>query len=105
MGEACVLSFSHGQNRSLGVIFIAVLASLEIRKNAPKGAPIFRAIWQGFRTGNKAKKIARQDIVALLEQPLDVAREKLGITPPTHYAKTHEMFRAQGLDPYGVIAA
>jgi len=43
MGEACVLSFSHGQNRSLGVIFIAVLASLEIRKNAPKGAPIFRA--------------------------------------------------------------
>jgi len=105
MGEACVLSFSHGQNRSLGVIFIAVLASLEIRKNAPKGAPIFRALWQGFRTGNKARKIARQDIVALLEQPLDVAREKLGIRPPTHYAKTHEMFRAQGLDPYGVIAA
>ena len=104
MGEACVLSFSYGQNRGLGVIFIAILARFEIRKRAPKGAPIFRAIWQGLSVGNKARKVARQDIIALMEEPLDVVRQRLGIKPPSYYPQIHAMFRAQGVDPYGVNA-
>lgn len=104
LGEASVLAFSHGQNRGLGVIFIAWVAAMEIKKTAPKGAPVLRSIREGFKIGKAAKKVAREDILALMEEPLDVARERLGITLPKAYHQCHETFRNAGIDPFETLA-
>ena len=44
-----------------------------------------RSIWQGFRSGRRARWLAGEDYLALFEQPLDMVRQRLGIAPPTAY--------------------
>jgi len=105
LGEACVLGFSHGQNRGLGIIFIAYMAGREVRKSVPNGAPVLKAVRQGFHIGNAARKIARQDIISLMEEPLDAARARLGIADPTYYETVHARCEAVGIDPYQAISA
>lgn len=105
LGEACVLGFSYGQDRGKGGLFIGYMAALEIRKTLPKGAPTLKAVRQGQSNGKAAQKLINQDIVALLSEPLDAARARLGIAPPTVYQDIHAMCHANGIDPYGLIAA
>lgn len=105
LGEASVLAFSYSQNRSPGAIFIAYMAGREIAKGAPKGAPVLKSVRQGQRNGKLAMKLAEQDIMELLKEPLDTARKRLGIKPATHYERVHAMFKDVGLDAREVLGA
>ena len=105
LGEASVLGYSHSQNGGPGVLFIAYGAAWEIRKMAPKGAPVFKSINEARRIGKAARNIVYEDMVALLPLPLAEVQETLGITLPKQYHTVHAQMRDQGIDPYGVINA
>jgi ubiquinone biosynthesis protein COQ4 len=83
LGEACLVAFSYAQTRSLGWAFIAVGAAL--RSRGGRGRPYIRAIWQGYRRGKAAIWLAGEDYEHLMNEPLDAARRRLDITPPTLY--------------------
>lgn len=105
LGEASVLGFTHSQHRGLGVLFIAYGAAWEVRKTAPKGAPVLKSIHESRRIGKKAKDIVYEDLMELLPMPLEEVRRKLNITLPTAYHETHRIMREDGIDPYGVIGS
>jgi ubiquinone biosynthesis protein COQ4 len=106
LGEQCVLAFSYSQNYSLGFYFIAYAGGLEVKKNAPAGAPIFGAIREAQRNGAKAKVIGYQDIAALLPLPLEEVRKMLKIAPPTKYEAAHAVYDRAGVNPHdGLVLA
>jgi len=105
LGEVCVLGFSHGQAAGPGVIFVAYMGGREIKKLAPRGAPVMAAMREGKRHGKLAQRVVLEDIPALLAEPLDAARERLGILPATTYAEVHRVFRQAGQEPMEVLAA
>jgi ubiquinone biosynthesis protein COQ4 len=83
LGEACLVAFSYAQTRSLGWAVIAVGAALRSRRG-PK-YPYVRAIWQGYQRGRKAGWLAGEDYEQLMFEPLEAARRRLRLTPPTTY--------------------
>jgi ubiquinone biosynthesis protein COQ4 len=82
VGEAGLLAFSFAQTRNRGVGFIVAVAYLRAKGDA--GAA--RAVMvEGFRRGRRAAWLPAEDWEALLEMPLEAAREKLGLgTPPAY---------------------
>lgn len=105
LGEACVLGFSDGQNRDRGVRFIAYMAGREVGKQSPKGAPAIRAVREAQRNGKKAERLIYEDIITLMAEPLEQARKRLNIAPPTLYREVHKMMKDNGIDPFGVIGS
>ncbi|MEM7767826.1 MAG: Coq4 family protein [Pseudomonadota bacterium] len=86
LGEACLLAFTHGQSGGgRGVIFIAYMGCRQIRKELPRNIDVMACYREGRRNGAAAEKIIAQDILALLEEPLEAARARLGIAPPVAY--------------------
>lgn len=82
LGEACLVAFSYAQTKGLGWALIAVGATLRSRGGEyPSG----KAIWQGYKRGKAAAWLLGEDYDRLLNEPLEVARKRLGITPPTIY--------------------
>ncbi|BCA60157.1 Coq4 family protein [Sphingomonas sp. HMP6] len=86
LGEACLVAFSYAQVGGLGWAFIggaAALKSLGVTRNT-----LFaKAVWEGYRNGRRAKWISGEDYEALLAEPIDVARARLGIVTPVAYLK------------------
>ena len=86
MGEAALVAFSYAQVGGLGWLLIggaAALKSLRVTGNT-----LFAmAVWEGYRHGRKAKWISGEDYVALLAEPLDAARARLGIATPVAYLR------------------
>lgn len=105
LGEASVLGFTYALHGGLGVAFIAYGAALEVRKSAPKGAPVLGSVREGQKIGKAAKDIILEDILELLPMQLDDVREALNITLPTAYHEAHRIMREGGLDPYDMIGA
>lgn len=105
LGEQCVLAFSYSQNPNLGTLFIAYAGGREVKKGIPSSIPVFTAIREAQRSGKAARKIAHQDIMALLALPLDEARQQLNIAPPETYNTCHEMLMANGVDPYDLLGS
>jgi len=105
LGEACVLSFTHSQHGGLGIYFISHMVPFEIRKEAPKGAPIWKAVREAKKNGSLAENIIKQDIMALLAENLEEARQRLNIKPPTQYNQVHRLMKDNGIDPYAVVTA
>jgi ubiquinone biosynthesis protein COQ4 len=83
LGEACLVAFSYAQTKSLGWALIAVGAAIRSRRGPKR--PYVRAIWQGYRRGKAAKWLPGEDYEQLMSEPLDAARRRLNITPPTIY--------------------
>jgi ubiquinone biosynthesis protein COQ4 len=104
LGEQCVLGFTYGQTRNLGNVFIAYLGGLELKRRIKGSAPIFAAIRQGQRHGTAAPNIINEDIRALLAEPLEAARKRLGIGSPTEYLRAHQAYQAVGIDPHNFLA-
>lgn len=104
-GEACVLAFTDGQHADRGARFIAYMAGREVKKQSPKGSPVFKAVRDAQKNGRSAKSVILQDIVSLMAEPLEAARERLNIRPPSYYQKTHQLMRDQGIDPFGVVGS
>ena len=104
-GESCVLAFTDGQHADRGARFIAYMAGREVKKHAPKGAPVYKAIRDAQKNGRSAKPIIFEDVVALMAEPLEAARKRLNIRPPTYYVQTHKLMRQHGIDPFGVVGS
>ena len=100
LGEACVLAFSNAQTKNPGVAFIAYMGGREIRRHLPRKAPVMKAVLEGSRHGKASQGIAYQDIMALLAEPLDAARKRMGIKPPDTYLQVHTTCCENGVDPY-----
>ena len=105
LGEASVLAFTHGQHGGLGIYFISHMVPFEIRKEAPKGAPVWKAVREAKKNGGLAENIIEQNIMKLLAENLDEARARLNIKPATQYHRVHQMMQDNGIDPYAVIGA
>jgi len=82
LGEACLVAFSYAQTGGLGWAVIALGAALRRRGGRQ---PYRRAIWQGYRRGRAARWLLGEDYEAVLREPLDAARRRLGLAPPTVY--------------------
>lgn len=93
LGEACVVSFSYGQTQNLGFAFIGWGAAREIQREN-RSIPARRAVWQAWRNGRRAQWLPSLDYEALFGEPLETARARLGIHPPTVYARVPEASRA-----------
>jgi ubiquinone biosynthesis protein COQ4 len=91
LGEACLVAFSFAQTKGPGWALIAIGSAIKAWR-APGGKPAVRAIWEGYRRGRRAAWLSGQDYEALLAEPLDAARTRLGITEPLAY-------RAMEADP------
>ena len=96
LGEASLLAFTYSQNPGNGVLFIAFMGCRTIGKNAPKAARIMDCFWEGKRNGAAARKIMRQDIVALMKEPLEDVRARLGIRKPVAYHHALKVLTAHG---------
>jgi ubiquinone biosynthesis protein COQ4 len=83
LGEACLVAFSYAQTRGLGWALIAFAAGL--RGLGDRSQPYARAILQGYRRGKAAQWLPGEDYVQLMSEPLEAARRRLNITPPTIY--------------------
>ena len=105
LGEACVLLFTHGQAPSQGHLLIGYAGAANIKKTL-KGskAPVMGAVRQAQRTGKGAPPLIAQPIRELLAQPLDDVRTLLRIPQPTLYRECHRIWRAEGIDPYDMLA-
>ncbi len=82
VGEACLVAFSYAQTRGLGWALIAFGAASRGRSTK---YPFVKAIWQGYQRGKVAAWLLGEDYEALMAEPLEAARARLGITPPTIY--------------------
>ena len=104
LGEQCALAFSYGQDRGWTALFLAWAGALEIRRRVKIDAPVFKAVGEAQRMGTAAQRIIEQDVRALLAEPLEAARARLGIKPTTYYTKAHSVYRSRGIDPYNFLA-
>ncbi|WP_306414864.1 Coq4 family protein [Brevundimonas aurantiaca] len=84
LGEACVVALSLPQTGSKGFGLIAIGAAVEITK-ARTGYPCARAVFEAWRRGRKAAWLPALDYEALMSEPLDQARARLGLGGPTLY--------------------
>ena len=84
LGETCVVAFSYAQTRSLGFALIAVLGALKIGQLL-RGAPVRPAVLEAYRNGRAASWLVGEDMEALLAEPLDALRVRLGIARPQRY--------------------
>lgn len=84
LGEACVVAFSYGQTRNLGFAFIGWGAAREIQRASPS-VPARKAVLEAWRNGRAARWLPALDYETLFEQPLEAARDRLGIRPPQVY--------------------
>ncbi|MGA1343760.1 MAG: Coq4 family protein [Hyphomonas sp.] len=96
LGEASLLAFTHSQQPGLGVLFIAYMGCRTIAKRAPKGARIMDCFREGRRNGAAAAKIIQEDILALMREPLEAARARLGIAKPVIYRETLKLLARHG---------
>lgn len=106
LGEDSLLAFSCSQNPGRGVKFIAYMGCRQIAREVPREARVWDCYHEGKRNGAAAEKIARQDIIALLKEPLETARARLNIAPPLAYKHALAVCEAAGFtaDNVGVAA-
>ena len=96
LGEDCLLGFSFEQNHNLGILFLTYAGTNEIRKATKTKAPLFQAVKEGRQLGRAAKKIAHQDIEALMREDLDEARARLNIGKPVIYRECLAQLESEG---------
>ncbi|QDH35066.1 Coq4 family protein [Porphyrobacter sp. YT40] len=106
LGEASVLLFTHGQSPSQGHLLIGYAGAANIKKTA-KGtkAPVFGAVREAHRIGKGAPPLIDQPIRQLLERPLEDVRAALRIPQPVKYRECHRVWKAEGIDPYNLLAS
>lgn len=92
LGEACVVTFSHAQTKSLGFLFIGMGTAEEIKREAPS-VPARRTLIEAWRNGRRAAWLPGVDYEALFAEPLESARKRLGIQPPDIYGSVDPVVR------------
>ncbi len=103
LGEQCVLTFTYGQQPTLANLFIGYVGVFDIKSQVKSKAPVLRAVREGHRQGNACPRLIESSILDLLPLPIEEVRQRLNIAPPRQYNRVHEMWRAQGVDPYDIL--
>lgn len=99
LGEAALLRYTHSQHRGRGISFIAFMGARQIAKFAPSEARIKDVMAEAKRNGENAQRVIDQDIKALLAEPLDAARARMGIVRPDAYRKALDVLASSELEP------
>jgi ubiquinone biosynthesis protein COQ4 len=103
LGEQCVLTFTYGQQPSPAHLFLGYAGGLELKKQVKSKAPVLRSVREGQRLGRACPRIIEMSIRELLPLPLEEARRRLNIAPPSLYHRAHAEWRAMGVDPYNLL--
>mgnify|MGYP000994277129 FL=1 len=103
LGEQCVLAFTYSQQPSPAHLFLGYAGGLEIRKH-PVKVPVFRSVREAQKMGKACPRLVEMSITELLPLPIEEVRRRLNITAPRFYNQAHAMWRAQGVDPYDLMA-
>ncbi len=103
LGEQCVLAFTYSQQPALAHLFLGYAGAYEIKRRMKTRAPIFGAVREAQRMGRACPRLIEQPILELLATPFDELRARLNIQPPLLYRQAHDMWRAQGIDPYDLL--
>lgn len=90
LGEAALVAFSYAQVGGLGWAFIGTAAALKSMR-VTKGTLFAKAVWEGYRNGRAAKWISGEDYLTLLHEPLESARQRLGIRKPEIYLEAQRV--------------
>lgn len=104
LGEACVLGFSAGQFPWGEADHIFPWgAALEIGRQSKITASAWASVSEAKRHGKTALPIYAEDVMAMMAEPLEAARKRLGIGGPTKYLLAHQQLRERGIDPFKVL--
>ncbi|TCD05110.1 hypothetical protein EYB45_06280 [Erythrobacteraceae bacterium CFH 75059] len=104
LGEQCVLLFTHGQQPSHGHLLIGWAGAAHIRRLTRTRAPIFKAALEAQRTGRACPPLIFLPIRDLLALNLEEVRRQLNIPEPRWYRECHRVWRAEGIDPFHLMA-
>lgn len=105
LGEAALLAFTHGQQPSRGIFFIAKMAFRRMKKELPSTLRL-GAVWAEAReNGLAASKIVDQDIISLLYEPLSEARARLNIKAPAAYKNALRRYNELPVQMHEMTAA
>lgn len=96
LGESCLVAFSYGQTGGLGWGLIAVGAALR-SLGATGGIAFARAVWEAYRLGRRAAWLHGEDYEAMMDEPIDSARRRLGLAEPKRYWQARDQLAAEGL--------
>jgi ubiquinone biosynthesis protein COQ4 len=102
LGETCLVSFSYAQTGNLGFGFIGVASAFRVAKGL-RSIPARKAAWEAWRNGRKARWLPAVDYEKLFAEPLEAARQRLGLPEPKVYLSVPAEVRArlsfQGMAP------
>jgi ubiquinone biosynthesis protein COQ4 len=99
LGEQCALGFSYSQYKSWTDGFLAWAGAFELWRRVKVDAPVFSAVREAIRLGSASEPIFKQDILALLGEPLEVARARMNIGGSIYYSRAHQAYHERGIDP------
>lgn len=86
LGEAALVAFSYAQVGGLGWAFIGAAAAL--KSIGVTGNLLFaKAVWEGYVRGRRAKWLIGEDYEKLMHEPIDAARQRLGLGEPVAYRR------------------
>lgn len=105
LGEACLLGFTHPQHNARGFLIVGKMAAFEVTRRCDKQIKVWPCFKEGRRNGKNAKVIAEHDLIALMHQPLEHAREVLNIQPAERYQAAIGQMQSMGIDPDALAAA
>ena len=75
-----------------------------MKRKVKTKAPIIRAMVEAHRHGRLSPRIAEQPILELLPMPLETVRERLNVREPHWYGVAHEIWKAEGIDPFAFFS-
>ena len=99
LGEACLLGFTHPQHKARGFLIVGAMATFEVTRRAPKKVKAWSCFKEGRKHGKAAHVIAENDLIDLMEKPLDEVRDMLNISSPVAYYEALEIMREAGVEP------
>lgn len=105
LGEAALLAFTYGQNPGRGILFISNVGFWKMCRELPRTIDLKAVYAEAREHGKLAAKIADQDILALLSEPLEEVRARLNIKPPLAYRAALQAFSDLPSDVREALAA
>ena len=105
LGEAALLTFSAQQNPNRGASFISHMGFREMRKEFGHLVDLNAVKREAREHGKIAEKIVDQDILSLLDKPLEEVREALNIKPPLAYRAALQHLEAMPVESWQTFAA
>lgn len=91
-GEVVLLWFLHGNFANLGII--AMTIPMTITHARKKGWRVYPAAFEAYWHGRKSEWLAGIDWPVLLDQPLEVVQQSIGVRQPTKYKALMTKLRA-----------